>query len=146
MFSSHDQSESIAQIICPYWRASSRQIVAECIIQTSERLEEVCRILAISEGRKGLFESKKAYVLRSYLQSEAAFAAFANGVELLCRFDGGKLRHWTGRGVRKQISSAGHVQLSKLRGDLPEGDAKIQIDITRIWEKLSPLLEDAGLT
>ena len=67
-----------------------------------------------------------------------------DGIELFCRFRDGTVLYWNGNGARKDMGSEESAEMAEEYGHPGgcEGDGTIvQVNITEIWDKISPYLE-----
>ena len=70
-FSSHDKSKEIAAILCPYLRDKSPKTPFRVLTSGDDELfATVYRDLLTVGGRKGLFESRKDFVVTVLLHNE----------------------------------------------------------------------------
>ena len=150
-FGDYNESKAIAALLCPLLRARSPKTPFRCLAADDDVMfSTTYKTLQIEGGRKSLFQSRRDYVLNSILRSEFWFAISHPIIELHCAsVDGG---FWTGGGEFKEISADEGLALldgiydafGKKRREPPGPNALVQIDITRVWTDISPLLEDAA--
>jgi hypothetical protein len=147
LFSNHNESKAIAALLCPLLRARSPKIRFRCLAADDDEVFSTAfKTLQMMGGRKGLFQSRRNYVIDSILLSEFWFALSHPIIELHCTsVDEG---FWTGAGEFKEISASEGLVLGGIFdafGKQPPGpNALVQIDITRVWNDISPMLEDAA--
>jgi hypothetical protein len=98
-------------------------------------------------GRKRFTEPKQTAVFRAHLFTQEFFQIVASNIELMCRFKGGVVRYWNGYGAKKDMCIEDMAEQWKMIESMIGGAGnqspfmEYQVDITNIWNEISPYLE-----
>jgi hypothetical protein len=143
-FSTHNQSQAIAALLCPLLRAKSPRVPFRCLAADDDEMFHTgAQTLRVMGVRKGLFQSRRNYVIESILFDEFCFEA-AHPIIELSTVSPSK-GAWTGAGEFKETSASEAMMLDAIFdavGMAPPGpDALVQIDVSAIWTQISPFLE-----
>ena len=125
----YNQSKAIASVLCPYLREGSPKTPYGWRPDRDAEYEELYQFFLSLGGRKALFERKRDYVVRSMIFGDGLFEATCHFIELAYTSSGGTITFWTGAGQFKE------------KGNYFGRAAILQIDITRVWDDISPFLE-----
>ncbi len=146
----HNQVESIARIVCGYCLAN-RSLFGNHpyreLFPTTQRVEKSYEFLYLWGGRKRFTEPKKSALLRAHLFTVEFFQIVAPNIELMCRFNGGVVRYWNGKGARKNVCIEDMAEKWQMIEEVMGGGGnqspfmEYQVDITNIWNEISPYLE-----
>ncbi len=148
LFSDHNESKAIAAFLCPLLRARSPKTPFRCLAaDDDEMFSTAFKTLQFMGVRKRFFQSERNYVIESILFSEFCFEISRSIIELhsSAQIDGA----WTGGGEFKDTSAEESAMITGTIygafGKRPRGpSALLQIDITRVWDDISPFLEDSA--
>jgi hypothetical protein len=150
MVSTHNQSEAIATILCPLIRAFSPKVaIRNVMVDDSERVPFLYGVIRSVGGRKPFLMGKKEFVTTWCLFREVGFFMFAcSTIELRCRYADGSARYWSGAGVAKSRGTEDYAEQNRAARAAGvaffgyDGDGTdFQVDITNIWDQISPYLE-----
>jgi hypothetical protein len=137
----YNQAKAIASLLCPYLRGRSPKTPYRCVIETEAEVREVYNTRKIFCGRKGIFQTKREFIAQSMLLSEPDFVSSAGSIELRHVLPDGSEAYWNGKGAKKNFSSAAVAESGRMFGTHSGGDALAQVDISRVWSEISPLLD-----
>jgi hypothetical protein len=145
--SDHNQSAAIASLLCPLLRQNSVNVPIQCLVGLNDSLlDDACRGLNALGLRKRFFENKRSFVLRSILLSKECFQVFSPMVELYCKAPVEGV--WWGSGAFKEQTPTDPALFDEIIRSArlaPIGpSAVVRIDITRVWDQVSPFLEKPG--
>jgi hypothetical protein len=150
MNSQHNQVESIARFVCNYCLANRSLFGTPPyreLFPTTERVEKSYQFLYMWGGRRRFTEPKKSALLRAHLFTIEYFQMVAPNIELMCRFKDGVVRYWNGNGTRKDVCIEDMAERWQMIDDMIGGGTnqipfmEYQVDITNIWNEISPYLE-----
>jgi len=149
MNNEHDQVANIARIVCRYCLANRGLFTAHPykeMFPTTQKIEKTYQFLYLMGGRKRFTEPKQSALLRGHLFTPDFFQIVASNIELMCRFNGGIVKYWNGKGARKDMCIEAMAEGSKMLEELgldgaPNPFMEYQVDITNIWNEISPYLE-----
>jgi len=148
LFGDHNQSKAIAAVLCPLLRARSPKTPFRCLAaDDDEMFSTAFKTLRMMGVRKRVFQSGRNYVIESILFSEFCFETAQSIIEL--RSTAPSQGVWTGGGEFKDTSAdESTMMLGAIYGAFgkqsPGPSALLQIDITRVWNDISPFLEDGA--
>jgi hypothetical protein len=145
-FSDFNESKAIAALLCPLLRARSPKTPFRCLAGDDDEMFSHAFITLQAMGvRKRLLQSRRNYVIESILFSEFCFEVARSIIEL--HFSAQSEGAWTGGGEFKDTSeSESSMTLGAIYGAFgkkpPGPGALLQIDITKVWNNISPFLEN----
>ena len=125
----YNQAKAIASLICPYLCSTSPKTPYRWRDDREEEFNQVYQLLQTFGVRKGFFESKRDYVMRTILTSRDWFEVAYPFIEFPHVFPDGSKAFWTGAGQYKK------------KGSYIGPAAFVQINTTKIWDEISPLLQ-----
>jgi hypothetical protein len=147
-FSNYNESKAIAALLCPLLRARSPKTPFRCLAAEDDEMFSIAfKTLEMMGVRKRLFQSGRNYVIESILFSEFCFESARSIIEL--HSTAPSQGAWTGGGEFKETSASESTMMLGAIYDAfgkepPGPNALLQIDITRVWNEISPLLEDGA--
>lgn len=150
MTNEHNHVESIARIVCSFCLANRSLFGSRpyrALFPTAQRVEKTYQYLYLFGGRKRFTEPKTSVLLRAHLYTAEFFQIAAQNIELMCRFKGGIVMYWNGRGAKKDMSIEDMAnkwrEIEAVTGTVwtPGPFMEYQVDITSIWGEISPYLE-----